>query len=144
MRSFSANPWQAYALPGRAGELPPERGGDRHIQLLTKELRKRLPALYSQEDNPDPIVVAKFFTPDSSWTWYAIEGSPVDEDGYYDTDKPKTDFCFFGLVSGIEAELGYFSLSELESVRGLFGLPVERDLYFEPVRLSKVKSLCGV
>jgi hypothetical protein len=23
----------------------------------------------------------KFFTPDSSWTWYATEGSPVDENG---------------------------------------------------------------
>jgi hypothetical protein len=90
------------------------------------------------------MVVAKLFTPDGAWTWYAIEGSPVDEDGYYDTDKPKVDFVFFGLVSGIEVELGYFTLSELESVRGAFGLPVERDLYFEPVRLSEVKTLCGV
>ena len=90
------------------------------------------------------MVVAKFFTPDAQWTWYVTEGSPVDEDGLYDTDKPKTDFCFFGLVSGIEVELGYFSLSELTSVRGLLGLPVERDLFFKPVRLSEVKSLCGV
>jgi len=79
-----------------------------------------------------------------SWTWYVIEGSPVDENGYCDTDKPKVDFLFFGLVNGIEVELGYFSLSELESARGLFGLPVERDLYFRPTRLSEVKSLCGV
>ena len=28
-------------------------------------------------------------------------------------------------------ELGYVSLSELESVRGRLGLPVERDLGFE-------------
>jgi hypothetical protein len=110
---------------------------------LTKDLLKRLPALYSQEDNPDPMVVCKFFTPDAGWTWYAIEGSPVDEDGYYDTKKEKVDFLFFGLVSGIEVELGYFSLSELTSIRGKFGLPVERDLYFEPTRLSEVKTLCG-
>jgi hypothetical protein len=116
----------------------------RYIQLLTKDLVKRLPALYSQEDNPDPLVVCKFFTPDAQWTWYVIEGSPVDEHGYYDTDKEKVDFVFFGLVSGIEAELGYFSLSELESVLGAFGLAVERDLYFEPARLSEVKTLCGV
>ena len=87
------------------------------------------------------MVVCKFFTPDAGWTWYAIEGSPVDEAGYYDTKKEKVDFLFFGLVSGIEVELGYFSLSELTSVRGAFGLPVERDLYFEPTRLSEVKTL---
>jgi hypothetical protein len=110
---------------------------------MTKALLKKLPALYSQEKNPDPMVVCKFFTPDGGWTWYAIEGSPVDEDGYYDTDKPKVDFLFFGLVSGLEVELGYFSLSELTSVRGAFGLPVERDLYFEPTRLSEIKLLCG-
>jgi hypothetical protein len=110
---------------------------------LTKDLIKTLPPLYSQEDNPDPMVVVKLFTPDAGWTWYAIEGSPVDESGYYDTKKEKVDFLFFGLVSGIEVELGYFSLSELTSIRGAFGLPVERDLYFAPTRLSEVKKLCG-
>jgi Protein of unknown function (DUF2958) len=89
---------------------------------LTNDLIKTLPALYSQEDNPDPMVVCKFFTPDAGWTWYAIEGSPVDEDRYYDTDKKKVDFVFFGLVSGLEVELGYFSLSELTRIRGAFGL----------------------
>jgi Protein of unknown function (DUF2958) len=103
---------------------------------------KTLPPLYSQEDNPDPMVVVKFFTA-AGCTWYAIEGSPVDESGYYDTKKEKVDFLFFGLVSGIEVELGYFSLSELKSVRGKFGLPVERDRYFQPTRLSEVKTLCG-
>jgi Protein of unknown function (DUF2958) len=110
---------------------------------LTKDLVKRLPALYSQEDTPDPMVVCKFFMPDGGWTWYAIEGSPVDEDGYYDTEKKKVDFLFFGLVSGIAVELGYFSLTALKSIRGKLGLPVERDLYFEPTRLSEIKLLCG-
>ena len=108
---------------------------------MTKDLRKKLPALYSQENNPDPLVVSKFFTPDAGWTWYAIEGSPVDADGFYDTDKPKVDFVFFGLVSGLEVELGYFALSELTSIRGRLGLPVERDLYFAPTRLSEVKKV---
>ena len=112
------------------------------MKLLTKDLLKKLPALYSQENTPDPMVVCKFFTPDADWTWYAIEGSPVDAAGYYDTDKPKVDFLFFGLVSGFEAELGYFSLTELTNIRGRFGLPVERDLYFEPIRLSAIKTLC--
>jgi DUF2958 family protein len=110
---------------------------------LTKDLVKTLPALYSQENTPDPMVVCKFFTPDAGWTWYAIEGSPVDEHGYYDTDKAKADFIFFGLVSGAEIELGYFSLAELKRIHGPFGLPVERDLSFEPTRLSEVKKWCG-
>ena len=113
------------------------------MKLLTKDLLRILPPLYSQEDNPDPMVVCKFFTPDGGWTWYAIEGSPVDEDGYYDTDKPKVDFVFFGLVSGLETELGYFALSELTSIRGKLGLHVERDRYFQPTRLSAIKTLSG-
>ena len=88
-----------------AGTLP-EIGGGTHIKLLTKELEKALPALYSQEKTPDPLVVCKFFTPDAGWTWFAIEGSPVDEDGFYDTDKEKVDFVFFGLVSGIGCRAG--------------------------------------
>jgi Protein of unknown function (DUF2958) len=42
----------------------------------------------------------------------------------------------FGLVDGHERELGYFSLDELEDVRGSMGLRVERDLYFTPCPLS--------
>src|SRR2546421_11961211 len=111
------------------------------MELLPEEVRKQLPPLYSQEHVEDPMVICKFFHPLSHWTWYAIEGSPVDEHGYYDTDKEKVDFVFFGLVSGVEVELGYFSLSELKSIRGKYGLPVERDLYFEPTRLSAIKTL---
>ena len=92
------------------------------MQLLTKELRGKIPPLYSQDKNPDPLIICKFFTPDSSWTWYVIEFDEQD--------------TFFGLVDGFEKELGYFSLSELESIRGKLGLPVERDLYFTPCRLS--------
>jgi hypothetical protein len=41
---------------------------------------------------------------------------------------------------GQETELGYFSLNEMEEVRGLWGLPIERDMYFKPVPLSKVRK----
>jgi len=96
------------------------------MKLLTNELRRKLPPLYAAEHEEDPLVICKFFTPDSSWTWYAIE---------FDGDD-----TFFGFVEGLENELGYFSLSELESVRGPLGLPIERDLYFPPCRLSQVKA----
>ncbi|OHB59060.1 MAG: hypothetical protein A2Y12_18475 [Planctomycetes bacterium GWF2_42_9] len=45
----------------------------------------------------------------------------------------------FGLVLGHERELGYFSLSELESCQGPLGLRIERDLHFAPTPLSKIR-----
>jgi hypothetical protein len=96
------------------------------MELLPEELRRGLPPLYAQEHNKDPTIV-KFFTPDSSWTWYATEGSPEGED-----------FIFFGYVIGLEKEWGYFALSELQSARGPLNLPIERDLYFEPTPFRQV------
>lgn len=110
--------------------------------LLDAETRAKLPELYSgEEKGEDALAQVKFFTPDAGFTWYASEGSPVDEDGYFDTDRKKVDFLFFGLVAGFEVEFGYFSLSELESVRGSLGLPIERDLYFEPKPLRELKEM---
>jgi hypothetical protein len=110
------------------------------MELLPQELRQQLPPLYSQEHEPDPMVICKFFHPLSHWTWYAYEGSPVDENGYYDTDEEKVDFVFFGWVYGDFPEMGYFALSELESVT-VMGLGIERDLHFTPMKLSEVKKL---
>lgn len=105
------------------------------MKLLTVEVLKRLPPLYSQENTADPVCQVKFFTPDANWTWYAIEGSP--QEGEY---HPGGDMMFFGYVVGLEKELGYFALSELQSIRGRFRLPVERDRYWEPRTLSQVKK----
>lgn len=109
--------------------------------LLDDESRAKLPVLYSNEQlGLAALAQVKFFTPDGGWTWYASEGSPVDENGYFDTDKEKVDFLFFGLVIGLEIEYGYFSLSELTEVRGSLGLPVERDLYYEPKPLQELEK----
>lgn len=40
------------------------------MKLLTKELRKQLPALGATEKQEDAQVLLKLFTPDSNWTWY--------------------------------------------------------------------------
>ena len=96
------------------------------MELLTEELRRGLPALYSQEGNPDPVVHVKFFTPDSTWTWYVTEGSAEGDD-----------FLFFGYAIGFEREWGYFHLSELTESLGPMGLPIERDLYFKPGPFSR-------
>jgi hypothetical protein len=95
------------------------------MALLPESIRQTIPALYSQEAVEDPIVRVKFFHPLSSFRWYVTEFDGED--------------LLFGLVQGLEEELGYFSLSELESVRVL-GLPVERDLYFQPQPLSALRQ----
>ena len=96
------------------------------MRLLTDELREKLPPLGASDDEQDPMVICKFLTPDSSWTWYAIEFDGGD--------------VFYGWVIGHFAEFGAFRLSELESLRGPWGLPIERDLYFQPKRLSEVQQ----
>ncbi len=92
------------------------------MKLLTKAIERKLPTLYATEGKhtTEKKAIVKFFTPDSSWTWYAVEGSRQ-EDG---------DMLFFGLVDGHEKEWGYFSLNELAASRGPMGLPIERDRYF--------------
>jgi hypothetical protein len=118
------------------------------MKLLTKEILRELSALYSQESEADPLVICKFFDPVGSWTWYAYEGSPVDENGYFDTDQEKVDFLFFGLVIGFEPEIGYFSLNELinakQGLSGIRALPIERDRHFKPCRLSEIKKKHGI
>ncbi len=39
-------------------------------RLLPDNIAATIPRLYATEQVKDPIVHVKFFTPDSSWTWY--------------------------------------------------------------------------
>lgn len=97
------------------------------MKLLTKEILNRLPKMGATEHQDDPVIQAKFFTPWTNWTWFAIEYEPEQE-------------LFFGYVKGFENELGYFSLAELESLQGPLGLRIERDIHFEPTPLSQIKA----
>lgn len=118
------------------------------MTLITPDIQKKLPTLYSQDGCGDnAIVYAKFFTPDSLWTWYATEASVIDSQGNYlpldgqDLHEAQ-DVIFFGLVDGFEVELGYFGLRELESIRGPLGLQVERDIHFRPTSIKNVRDAC--
>ncbi|MEX0616623.1 MAG: DUF2958 domain-containing protein [Candidatus Woykebacteria bacterium] len=95
--------------------------------LLPKYVLVKLPSLGETENQSDPQVICKFFLVGSKWVWYATEFDGSD--------------LFFGYVAGDFPELGYFRLSELKEVRGLFNLPIERDLYFKPRPLSEVIKL---
>ncbi len=89
---------------------------------MTEAIESSLP---TRNESDDAQAVVKYFTPDADWTWYATEYDPESR-------------LFFGLVDGFERELGYFSLDELEQLRGPLGLPVERDLYWKPTPLSEL------
>lgn len=116
--------------------------------LLDQASRERLPKLYTNEElGLNTLAQVKFFTPSSNWTWYASEASAAMKDGSYkalaevDANDPNIeDVIFFGLVDGFEFELGYFSLSELESVGGGLTLPIERDRHFTPTSLKELQE----
>ena len=97
-------------------------------KLIPQKLLSEIPDLYATEDITDPICQVKLFTPDSDWTWYIIELS-----------KNNINSCF-GYVKGLENELGFFTLEELELVHGPLGLPIEMDIWFKPTRLSQLKD----
>lgn len=108
------------------------------MKLLTKEMRKEMPSLYSQEEVKDPLCIAKIFHPWSSYRLFIIEGEPV-----LDDKGKEIDFHFFGYVTGLGfPELGYSSLNEISGIK-LMGLPCERDLHWIPTPLSKVKAEFG-
>ncbi len=110
-------------------------------KLLTKELLKKLPPLYATEKVPahEKVAVVKFFG-GGRGTWYGVEFDGEDR--------------FFGYVVSPLGEdcdeWGYFSLSELESVRFPVRMlvggdarvvahnPIERDLYWKPGPIPEV------
>jgi len=106
----------------------------RGMKLLPQEIRETLPALGAQDGKGgNAVVYLKLFTPDSGFTWWITEGGPITDDG-----GNVVDYHLFGLVQGQCKELGYVSLSELEVVCGPMGLPIERDLYFQPKTLAEI------
>ena len=110
--------------------------------LVPPDVWPLLAPLGSTEDTPDPPVTVKYFTPWTGWTWYATEASAEDTDGNtVPFDDPRAaDVRFFGLVDGLECELGYWLLSELLSVRGPVGLMIERDHHWRATPLSVVRQ----
>lgn len=97
-------------------------------RLIPQTLLSDIPDLYETENSLNPICHVKLFTPDSNWSWYIIEFSKADANTCY------------GYVQGLDYELGYFILDELETVHGALGLAIERDMSFEPTLFSKIKE----
>lgn len=94
--------------------------------LMTKEITEKAQKQFPKGSDMNQLVVAKFFDPTGSWTWYLMNQDPADLD------------YLWGIVKGFEIELGSFSLSELSSVKGALGLGIERDKYFTPVPAKEI------
>jgi len=97
------------------------------IQTFRRTSLSAIPSMGSQSDSKDPVAHMKFFL--ESFTWYASEFDGED--------------TFFGFVVSSHCpsgEWGYFSLNDLESVKGQF-IGVEVDKHFKPTLMSKVDTL---
>src|ERR1017187_10383155 len=101
-------------------------------KLLTKDIHERLlkngrlrqQSQIADQGEPDFLPVVKLFTPDAGCTWLLTELDPEDPDIAFG-------LCDLGMGC---PETGTVSISELESVRGRLGLPVERDRHFTPTK----------
>ena len=100
------------------------------MKLLTKEIQERAEKQYEKNSDMDTQdVVAKFFNPVGSWTWYLMN------------KDPKSDYCW-GIVDGFALEVGSFDVNELQEIKLQFGLGIERDTSFTPTNAGKLyKSL---
>jgi len=89
------------------------------MKLLTKDIEKKLEKhpLYSTDGQKEKEVIVKFFNPYGRGRWFVCEGEKQ-ENG---------DWLFFGLVELFEREFGYFTLSELQSIKTPYNLGIERD-----------------
>ena len=96
------------------------------MELILQEAKQQIPKLYETKEQNNPIAYVKLFL--DSWTWYITEMS-IDNN-----------ICFGYVISPFGAELGYFSLEEIKGIKGNLGIVVERDLSFNPTRLSVIKK----
>jgi hypothetical protein len=91
------------------------------MKLMTKEISEQAQQQYHFGSGMEQMIVAKFFDPTGSWSWFLMNQDPSDPN------------YLWGIVKGFEIEMGSFSLQELQDFRGRFGIGIERDLYFTPI-----------
>jgi hypothetical protein len=92
------------------------------MNLMPDFIRDQLLKNGSAEREADHMPVVKYFDPCGAATWLISEILPTEPD------------TMFGLCDlGMDCpELGYVNFTELSTVKGKLGLPMERDLHFAP------------
>lgn len=98
------------------------------MRLLDEALLKRFAQIGRQDHVSDPLIIAEFFNPIGSGTWYATEYDP----------ETRTFFGYTSIFGEHYGEWGYFSLDELESYKGTFGVGIERNRYWREQPASKM------
>ena len=95
------------------------------MKLLTKAIEAKFKASKRDEDTPtsERDVLVKFFDPCGRYTLYVTEAQPMGD------DWELYGYCISPLGPDGD-EWGYANLSELQAVRGRFGLGIERDIHF--------------
>ena len=113
--------------------------------IAAKLVKADLAFLESGDGRTSNEIAVKYFNPVGNGRWYIVSGTPLDAvngepDHELGADAPDWHmfgYCDLELGPGM-AELGYVLLSELKSVKGLMGLGIERDLYYEGHTLDEV------
>ena len=103
---------------------------------MTKAIEQAAQKQYPKGSDMEQQIVAKFFDPTGSWSWFVMNQDPEDPDYLWGIVSLGT--LDSALVDGYEVEMGSFSLSELQAVKGPLGLGIERDLYFKPTTAAEV------
>ena len=92
---------------------------------MTKAIKEQAEKQYDLGSDMEQKVVAKYFNPAGKGTWYLMN------------TEPKSDYAW-GIVNLFDIEMGSFTISELESIKLPFGLGIERDTLFEPMKAKDV------
>ena len=97
------------------------------MKLLTKKITEQAQKQYKKGDNiDDQMIVAKFFNPMGSWTWYLMNHDPEDSD------------YAWGIVDGNAVEMGSWLMSQLQNQKLPLGLGIERDILFQPIQARQL------
>ena len=95
------------------------------MNLLTKPIEKKLRENSAAQDGSKSFnAVVKYFDPTGAGQWYLSE-----------LDENDIGYGVGDLGMGF-AEIGSVSLDELKSIKGAFGLGIERDLHFDSNKYS--------
>ena len=105
---------------------------DRFAKVGRQEYKRDKKGEYTEEENPldEHLVICKFFNAGGAWSWFCTEYDPVE----------KIFFWYVSIFGDYNDERGSFSLEGLESIKGQFGLWIERDMYFDEKPFSEVKK----
>lgn len=118
------------------------------MQLMTKAIAKKLfdaDQAFQRSPNGETSdeIVVKYFNPCGAATWWIVQGNPLDTpNGEPTLDYERAqDWHLFGWCDlGYGGELGYVLLSELQGIRLMAGLGIERDLYLTDHSLKELMA----